>query len=129
MLRVVALRAADLVNVKLMKTGGLGHALKVNDIAEAAGIAAQVGTMIDSSIASADGLHMALALANVRSVEMGGPLMLAEDVGDATGWYDRDRIVVPDRPGLGVTIDETAVRRHAEAWWTVTADNGGTPGA
>ena len=120
MLRVVASRAADLVNVKLMKTGGLGHALKVNAIAEAAGIAAQVGTMVESSIASAAGLHPALALANVRSVEMGGPLMLAEDVGDAAGWYDRDRIVPPDRPGLGVTIDEAAVRHHADAWWTVS---------
>ncbi|HEY7033292.1 MAG TPA: dipeptide epimerase [Thermomicrobiales bacterium] len=119
MLRVAALRAADLVNIKLMKCGGLLGALKLNAIAETAGIVAQVGTMVESSIASAAGLHLALGLANVRTVEMGGPLMLAEDLGDVRTWYDRDRISVPDRPGLGIEVDETAVRRFGMAWWTV----------
>jgi L-alanine-DL-glutamate epimerase-like enolase superfamily enzyme len=121
MLRVTSLRAADLVNIKLMKCGGLLAALRLNAIAETAGIVAQVGTMVESSIASAAGLHLALALANVRTVEMGGPLMLADDVGDVRGWYDRDRIAVPDRPGLGITVDEATVRRFSTGWWTVSA--------
>lgn len=120
MLRVVALRAADLVNIKLMKCGGLQPAVRMNAIAEAAGIGAQIGTMVESSVASAAGLHLSIALANVRSVEMGGPVMLADDIGDAATWYDRDRVVPPDRPGLGIAIDEAAVRRFADAWWTVT---------
>ncbi|MEA2594008.1 MAG: L-Ala-D/L-Glu epimerase [Thermomicrobiales bacterium] len=119
-LRVTALRAADLVNIKLMKCGGLIGALTLNAIAETAGIVAQVGTMVESSIASAAGLQLALALANVRTVEMGGPLMLAEDLGDVRAWYDRDRITVPDRPGLGIELDEAAVRRFSTAWWSVT---------
>ena len=98
MLRVVALRAADLVNIKLMKCGGLLNALRVNAIAETAGIVAQVGTMVESSIASAAGLHLALALANVQTVEMGGPLMIADDIGDLVACYDRDRITLPDDP-------------------------------
>ena len=119
MLRVVALRAADLVNIKLMKCGGLLNALKLNAIAEAAGIRAQVGTMVESSIASAAGLHAAIAMANVGTLEMGGPLMLAEDVADARGWYERDTIRVPAKPGLGITVDVERVRRFCEAWWTV----------
>jgi L-alanine-DL-glutamate epimerase-like enolase superfamily enzyme len=119
-LRVAALRAADLVNIKLMKCGGLLAALTLNAIAETAGIVAQVGTMVESSIASAAGLHLALALGNVRTVEMGGPLMLAEDIGDIRGWYDRDRITAPDRPGLGIAVDEERVRRFSTAWWTVS---------
>lgn len=121
MLRAVSLRACDLVNIKLMKTGGIATALTVNAIAETAGIAAQVGTMVESSIASAAGLHTAIALGNVQSVEMGGPLMLAEDIADARGWYDRDQVRVPDRPGLGITVDEARVRQFSDAWWTVTA--------
>jgi L-Ala-D/L-Glu epimerase / N-acetyl-D-glutamate racemase len=119
-LRVAALRAADLVNIKLMKCGGLWNAVKLNAIAETAGIVAQVGTMVESSVASAAGLHLATALANVRTVEMGGPLMLSADIGDVRGWYDRDRIAVPDAPGLGIAVDEAAVRRFGTAWWTVT---------
>jgi L-alanine-DL-glutamate epimerase-like enolase superfamily enzyme len=119
MLRAVSLRACDLVNIKLMKTGGIHHALTLNAIAETAGIAAQIGTMVESSIASAAGLHTAMALDNVKTVEMGGPLMLAEDVGDTAAWYRGDRVTVPELPGLGIDVDESRVRRFSEAWWTV----------
>lgn len=121
MQRIVAARAADLVNIKLMKTGGLLNALRVNAIAEAAGIGAQIGTMVESSIASAAGLHLATALANVRTVEMGGPLMITEEIGDLRACYARDRITLPDKPGLGVEIDESAVKRFSSAWWTIAA--------
>ncbi len=121
MLRVVALRAADLVNIKLMKTGGILNALKLNAIAETAGIPAQIGTMVESSIASAAGLHTATAMANVRTVEMGGPLMLAEDIGNAGAWYRHDAVTVPNAPGLGIDVDTERVRQFSEAWWTVEA--------
>jgi L-alanine-DL-glutamate epimerase-like enolase superfamily enzyme len=121
MQRVVELRAADLVNIKLMKTRGLLRALQTNAIAETAGIGAQIGTMVESSIASAAGLHLALALGNVATVEMGGPLMFAQEIGDLRDWYSGDRITLPDRPGLGVEVDEAAVQRFAEAWWSVEA--------
>lgn len=121
MQRAVALRAADLVNIKLMKTGGIASALRTNAIAETAGIVAQVGTMVESSVASAAGLHVAMALANVETVEMGGPLMLSEDIGDLRACYDPPRITLPDGPGLGVAIDEAAVRRFSDAWWDLRA--------
>jgi L-alanine-DL-glutamate epimerase-like enolase superfamily enzyme len=121
MLRVVSLRAADLVNIKLMKCGGILNALKLNAIAEAAGIPAQVGTMVESSVASAAGLHAAIAMSNVKTVEMGGPLMLAKDIGDARAWYGRDMVTVADNPGLGITVDVDRVRRFSDGWWTVEA--------
>jgi L-alanine-DL-glutamate epimerase-like enolase superfamily enzyme len=121
MLRAATLRAADLVNIKLMKSGGILNALKLNAIAEAAGIPAQVGTMVESSIASAAGLHAAIAMTNVRTVEMGGPLMLAEDIGDAGAWYQHDMVTVPDTPGLGITVDVDRVRQFSDGWWTVEA--------
>jgi L-alanine-DL-glutamate epimerase-like enolase superfamily enzyme len=112
-LRAVQLRACDLINIKLMKTGGLLAALQLNAIAETAGYVCQVGTMVESSIASAAGLHLALALHNVQTVEMGGPIMLAEDIGPMKRYYDRDRVTVPDGPGLGVEPDETIIARYA----------------
>jgi hypothetical protein len=64
-------------------------------------------------------LHTAIAMANVRTVEMGGPLMLAEDIGNVRHWYDTETVRVPDAPGLGIEIDIERVRRFSEAWWTV----------
>jgi L-alanine-DL-glutamate epimerase-like enolase superfamily enzyme len=121
-LRAVQLRACDLINIKLMKSGGLLCALTLNAIAETGGYVCQVGTMVESSIASAAGLHLALALDNVHTVEMGGPIMLAEDIGPLKLYYDRDRVTVPDGPGLGFDPDESAIARYAgqRAW--VTSD-------
>jgi L-alanine-DL-glutamate epimerase-like enolase superfamily enzyme len=112
-LRAVQLRACDLINIKLMKTGGLLGALALNAIAATAGYVCQVGTMVESSIASAAGLHLALALTNVHTVEMGGPLMLAEDIGPLRACYAGERVSVPDGPGLGVEPDEAVIARYA----------------
>jgi L-Ala-D/L-Glu epimerase len=118
-LRAVQLRACDLINIKLMKSGGLLGALQLNAVAETAGYVCQVGTMVESSIASAAGLHLALALENVQTVEMGGPLMLAEDLGRLRDGYEQDQVRVPDGPGLGIMPDEDVIRRYArEREWT-----------
>jgi L-alanine-DL-glutamate epimerase-like enolase superfamily enzyme len=114
MMRIAELRAADLVNIKLMKTGGLFRALQLNAIAETAGIRAQVGTMVESSIASAAGLHLAMALSNVRTIEMGGPNMISHDIGNLKSYYATNRIDLPDAPGLGIEIDEQALAHFAE---------------
>lgn len=119
--RAVALRACDLINIKLMKSGGLLGALTINAIAETAGIVCQVGTMVESAVASAAGLHLALALHNVQTVEMGGPLMLAADLAPLRDYYDRDRVTVPDGPGLGLTPDEAAIARYAEGRYRIEA--------
>lgn len=116
-LRAVGLRACDLMNIKLMKCGGLLGALAINAIAETAGIGCQVGTMVESAVASAAGLHLALALHNVQTVEMGGPLMLASDLAPLRDSYHRDRVTVPDGPGLGLAPDEGAVARYAVGRW------------
>ena len=62
-----------------------------------------------------------IAMTNVKAVEMGGPLMLAEDIGDARAWYGRDTVTVPDTPGLGITVDVDRVRLFSDGWWTVRA--------
>ena len=121
-LRAVGLRACDLINIKLMKCGGLLAALTLNSIAETAGIVCQVGTMVESAVASAAGLHLALALHNVQTVEMGGPLMLATDVAPLRDCYRRDQVTVPDGPGLGLAPDPMIVARYATGRWEVAAN-------
>jgi L-Ala-D/L-Glu epimerase len=123
MRQLAELRAADLVNIKLMKTGGLVNAIRVNAIAEAAGIVGQVGTMVESSIASAAGLHFAMAHANIQTVEMGGPLMIADDIGNLRNCYNRNRITLPDAPGLGVDLDEAAIQSRAVSQITITVQS------
>jgi L-Ala-D/L-Glu epimerase len=77
--------------------------------------------MVESSVASSAGLHLALALHNAATVEMGGPIMLAEDVGGLRAYYEHDRVTVPDGPGLGVEPEEAVLKRYAveRDWITV----------
>ena len=45
-----------------------------------------------------------MASANVATVEMGGPLMIADDPGDLAGCYHGERVVLTDHAGLGITM-------------------------
>lgn len=94
--------AVDLVNIKLMRVGGLGPASRMVDAAASAGVGVQIGTMLESSVGSAAGLHLASASGDVSFVEMGGPLLLAEDVGNLADFYDGERVTLPAGPGLGL---------------------------
>ena len=69
--------------------------------------------MVESSVASAASLHLALALHSGATVEMGEPIMLAENVSSLRAYYERDRVTVPEGPGIGVEPDEAVLKRYA----------------
>ncbi|MUV36445.1 Muconate cycloisomerase [Lentibacillus sp. JNUCC-1] len=104
MREIIAKRAADKINIKLMKCGGMYPAAKLAAMAEMAGMDCQVGSMVESSIGSAAGLHVAFSKKVISSVELTGPLMFSKDIGDLH--YDVPFIQLSERPGLGVDVDE-----------------------
>lgn len=109
MRRLTMMQAAHKVNVKLMKCGGIYPAKKLVHMAEMSGIECQIGSMVESSIASSAGFHVAFSSKIVQSVELTGPLRFATDVGNLM--YDLPFIRLNDRPGLGVDVDEDVLRR------------------
>lgn len=107
LLEVIRLRAADVVNIKLMKTGGIHPALQLASLAKAAGLGAQVGSMVESSIGSAAGYHVATARAGITSTELTGPLLFTRDLGNLR--YELPNVLLGDGPGLGVEVDRDAL--------------------
>ncbi len=108
MREIIAKRAADKVNIKLMKCGGIYPAMKLANMAEMAGIECQVGSMVESSIGSAAGFHVAFSKKIIKSVELTGPLKFSKDVGNLH--YDVPFICLNERPGLGIDVDEEVIQ-------------------
>lgn len=104
MREIIAKRAADKVNIKLMKCGGIYPAMKLAHMAEMAGIECQIGSMVESSIGSAAGFHVSFSKKIITSVELTGPLKFMKDVGNLQ--YDVPFIRLNEKPGLGIDIDE-----------------------
>lgn len=109
MREIIAKRAADKVNIKLMKCGGIYPAMKLANMAEMAGIECQVGSMVESSIGSAAGFHVAFSKKIIKSVELTGPVKFSKDIGDLKQDYIIPFIQLNERPGLGVHVDESVL--------------------
>ena len=103
--RIAQGEAADMVNLKLMKVGGIRTFLKANSVAEAAGLEAMVGCMDESRISIAAALHLALATKNVEMADLDGHLDLVGDPARG-GVVLQDGYLLPvDAPGLGVEVE------------------------
>src|SRR4029453_8806353 len=101
----------SILSLKLTKSAGLGPTLALARIAEAAGLGCYVGCMIETSLGTAAYLHAALAAAPVTwGCELFGPLLLKGDVVRDPVRYADGCILALDGPGLGVEVDETAIR-------------------
>lgn len=107
MREIIAKRATDKVNIKLMKCGGIYPAMKLAHMAEMAGIDCQIGSMVESSIGSAAGFHVAFSKKMITSVELTGPLKFSKEIGNLH--YDVPFIRLNEQPGLGVKIDKPAL--------------------
>ena len=109
--RLIATRAADVINLKLTREGGFGVALDVARRAAAAGMEVVCGSVVQGSLVDAACAHLFAVLPAVAYNESGkGPTWHTDDV--ATGLRLEDGLVhVPDGPGLGLEVDAAAVRR------------------
>lgn len=92
-------RCVDGINIKLMKCGGLRHALKMIHVARAHNLQVMIGCMIESSLAITAAAHLTPL---VDYADLDGNLLVDND--PYTGvTVEQGKLMLPDAPGLGVS--------------------------
>jgi L-alanine-DL-glutamate epimerase-like enolase superfamily enzyme len=88
----------DVVNLKLMKCGGVREAIRMVHAARSHGLAVMLGCMVESTASIAAACHLAPL---VDYIDLDGALLLAEDAYEGPS-YAGGTLSFPDRPGTGV---------------------------
>jgi len=104
-LKLIRMEVADVVNIKLMKTGGITNAMKVNTFAELAEIPVMVGCMNESMGAMVGGVHFACACSNVKYADLDSTLDIEKDVVRGGARFVDGHVIPPEEPGLGIEVD------------------------
>src|ERR1044072_2998032 len=64
-IELIRMRAADIVNIKLMKTGGISNAVRIADICGLHGIECMIGCTVETSVSVSAAVHLAVAKSSV----------------------------------------------------------------
>lgn len=95
-------RAADYINIKLMKCGGITNALRIAAAAEVYGVECMIGCMLEAKIAVNAAVELACARSIITRVDLDGPVLCSVDPIQGGARFDERLITVSDDPGLGI---------------------------
>ncbi|KIL49499.1 dipeptide epimerase [Jeotgalibacillus soli] len=111
-IRVLQTRSADLINIKLMKAGGIHQALAINKLAESYGVPCMVGSMIETKVGITAAAHFAASQRNINRFDFDAPLLLSKDIVEGGVKYRGQVMELTDAFGLGIQqIEERYVWR------------------
>ncbi len=100
---LLSMRACDLINIKLMKAGGLHNALKIADMAETMGVQCMMGCMLESKVGITAAASIAGAKKIITKTDLDAAVLLADDPVVGGVQFSRNELIIPDAPGLGIT--------------------------
>ena len=123
--RLAEAKAADVFSIKVTKNGGIYRAKEIVDFAEAHGIKVFFNSMIEEGITEAASLHLAVTAKNiVTSIGHAffSPNRLKSDI---CSYHEQihpenGETVLSGLPGLGIELDEQAMKRYTVDTWQMT---------
>ena len=109
-LAVIKAGAADLINIKLMKAGGILAAREIDGLARTAGLECMVGCMLESRVAITAAAHLVASSPNITRADLDSPLILERDPVQGGVKIEGEKYILPEKPGLGVKLDREEIQ-------------------
>lgn len=111
--RCIAMGAADVVNLKVTKCGGLFRCRRIAELCRASGIPCFLGGCLETSPGMAAAMHFyATEPAVISAAEILGSTFFEDDVVHRSIDVIHGAAALPDSPGLGIRIDDEKVARY-----------------
>ncbi len=109
--KLAANGCCDILNIKLAKSGGINTAVKIDTIAESAGIPCMIGCMNETRLGLTAAAHLASAHPNIKYLDLDGHFSLSLDPVVGGMICNEENIIVPDAPGLGADLDPDFLKK------------------
>lgn len=105
--------AADLLHLYTCEAGGLGSMRRIAQFAQLYNVPCTIGSMPEGRIGAAASAQAAACMENLASdpSDIRGFTVYAADVTREELVIENGELIVPNRPGLGVTLDEEMLDR------------------
>lgn len=94
--------AADYINIKLMKTGGIYEAAKIAKLAKERGAKVMMGSMLESVVSVSAAVHFAMSDENICFYDLDGPLLAEPSTVKNSLLFEGENISLCEGVGLGV---------------------------
>jgi O-succinylbenzoate synthase len=110
----IEMKACRVINIKAGRLGGISQGVMVHDLCLGYGFPVWCGGMLETNIGRASNL----ALASMKNFVLPGDISAsdryyARDITNETFTLNPDSTIdVPGGPGLGITVDITALRQY-----------------
>jgi len=101
--KIIQMGAADMINIKLMKTGGIFNASKIVAAAEVYGMPCMMGCMLEAKVSVNAAVSFACGHSIIQKIDLDGPVLCTTDpvIGGAT--FNEKLITVSDGAGMGIS--------------------------
>ena len=107
---------ADIMNIYVLKAGGILNAKRALDVTESVGLAAFIGSFNELGISSAAGAHLSATLLSLPyPCSLVGPTLYEEEILMEPLDIREGFFYLSDRPGLGIEVDEKQLIKFSVA--------------
>ena len=107
--------AADVINIKLTRVGGLNRAKKIADIANSAFLKVHIGCEVEFGVATAAKVHIAVALENATCASAGEftEMLILRDNIVKEPYNIKSSFIQPNnQPGFGIELDDEKMKTY-----------------